>query len=360
MSIYEVHFGSWRRESHEGESQWRSRGRELIEYVCEMGYTHIELLPITEHPFGGSWGYYQTWACLRRQPRYGAPADFAAFVNDCHNAGIGVILDWVPTHFPTDEHGLMRFDGTALYEHEDPRQGFHPDWNTLIYNFGRHEVRNFLLASALEWTRRYHVDGLRVDAVASMLYLDYSREAGQWEPNVYGGRENLEAIAFLRDLNTLVPEQAPGAIVVAEESTAWPGVTAPVHAGGLGFHFKWNMGWMHDTLRYISHDPIHRRYHHHDMTFSMVYAYSERFVLPLSHDEVVHGKGSLLQKMPGDDWRRFANLRAYLAFMWGHPGKKLLFMGADIGQWSEWNHDASIDWQALADDRHAGIRKGRA
>ena len=355
LSIYEVHFGSWRRQPGEGEAQWRTRGAELIDYVKEMGYTHIELLPITEHPFGGSWGY-QTLGLFAPTARYGSPNDFAAFVDACHAAGIGVILDWVPAHFPTDEHGLMRFDGTALYEHEDPQQGYHPDWNTLIYNFGRHEVRNLLLASALEWTRRYHVDGLRVDAVASMLYLDYSRKHGEWRPNAYGGRENLESIAFLRDLNTLVPEHAPGAMVVAEESTAWPGVTAPVHAGGLGFHFKWNMGWMHDTLRYMGYDPIHRRYHHHDMTFGMVYAHTEHFVLPLSHDEVVHGKGSLFGRMPGDDWRKFANLRAYFGFMWGHPGKKLLFMGGDIGQRAEWNHDAQVDWPALRDGRHEGLR----
>jgi len=355
LSIYEVHFGSWRRQGGEGESQWRDLGRELINYAVEMGYTHIELLPITEHPFGGSWGY-QPLGLFAPTARYGSPQEFASFVDACHQAGIGVILDWVPAHFPTDEHGLMRFDGTALYEHEDPQLGYHPDWNTLIYNYGRHEVRNFLLASALEWTRRYHVDGLRVDAVASMLYLDYSREAGQWRPNVYGGRENLEAIAFLKELNTLIAHAAPGAMVIAEESTAWPGVTTPVESGGLGFHFKWNMGWMHDTLRYMSNDPIHRRWHHHDMTFGMVYAYSERFVLPLSHDEVVHGKGSLLTKMPGDDWQRFANLRAYYGFMWGHPGKKLLFMGADIGQRSEWNHDASVDWDALNGERNAGLR----
>src|SRR5690606_28258732 len=355
LSIYEVHFGSWRRLPGEGEAQWRTRGAELIDYVKEMGYTHIELLPITEHPFGGSWGY-QTLGLFAPTARYGSPNDFAAFVDACHAGGIGVILDWVPAHFPTDEHGLMRFDGTALYEHEDPQQGYHPDWNTLIYNFGRHEVRNLLLASALEWTRRYHVDGLRVDAVASMLYLDYSRKHGEWRPNAYGGRENLESIAFLRDLNTLVPEHAPGAMVVAEESTAWPGVTAPVHAGGLGFHFKWNMGWMHDTLRYMGYDPIHRRYHHHDMTFGMVYAHTEHFVLPLSHDEVVHGKGSLFGRMPGDEWRKFANLRAYFGFMWGHPGKKLVFMGGDIGQRAEWNHDAQVYWVALADGRHEGLR----
>lgn len=355
LSIYEVHFGSWRHCAGRMDSDWEGTGGELISYAVDMGYTHIELLPVTEHPFGGSWGY-QPLGLFAPTARHGTPAQFAAFVDACHAAGLGVIVDWVPAHFPNDAHGLMRFDGTALYEHEDPRLGFHPDWNTLIYNFGRHEVRNLLLASALEWLRRYHVDGLRVDAVASMLYLDYSREPGQWLPNVHGGRENLEAVDFLRDLNTLVGSEAPGAMVVAEESTAWPGVTAPVHAGGLGFQYKWNMGWMHDTLRYMGHDPIYRRYHHHDMTFGMVYARSEHFILPLSHDEVVHGKGSLLTRMPGDDWRKFANLRAYLAFMWGHPGKKLLFMGGDIGQRAEWDHDGQIDWQSLAGIGHAGVQ----
>jgi len=355
LSIYEVHFGSWRRPASGGESHWRNEGRELIRYAVDMGYTHIELLPVTEHPFGGSWGY-QPLGLFAPTARHGSPADFAAFVDDCHAHGVGLILDWVPAHFPTDEHGLVRFDGTALYEHEDPRQGFHPDWNTLIYNFGRHEVRNLLLASALEWTRRYHVDGLRVDAVASMLYLDYSREPGQWRPNAHGGRENLEAVDFLRELNTLVAEQAPGAMVIAEESTAWPGVTAATQAGGLGFQYKWNMGWMHDTLHYMGREPIHRRYHHQDMTFGMVYAHSEHYILPLSHDEVVHGKGSLLGRMPGDNWRQFANLRAYFGFMWGHPGKKLLFMGGDLAQRSEWDHDGEVDWAALADPAHAGVQ----
>lgn len=355
VSIYEVHFGSWRRAPN-AESQWRSEGEALIRYVVDMGYTHIELLPVTEHPFGGSWGY-QPLGLFAPTARHGDPADFAAFVDRCHQHGLGVILDWVPAHFPTDAHGLVRFDGTALYEHEDPSQGFHPDWNTLIYNFGRHEVQNFLLASALEWTRRYHIDGLRVDAVASMLYLDYSRQPGQWRPNKYGGRENLEAVAFLRELNALLAEQAPGAMVIAEESTAWPGVTASTHSGGLGFQYKWNMGWMHDTLRYMGHDPIHRRYHHHDMTFGMVYAHSEHFILPLSHDEVVHGKGSLLGRMPGDDWRQFANLRAYFGFMWGHPGRKLLFMGGDIAQRGEWNHDGEIDWAALDSSFHSGVQR---
>src|SRR5690606_7713032 len=354
LSIYEVHFGSWRRPEH-GEARWDREGQDLIRYVADMGFTHIELLPITEHPFGGSWGY-QPLGLFAPTARHGSPEEFAAFVDACHAEGIGVVLDWVPAHFPTDTHGLARFDGTALYEHEDPRQGFHPDWNTLIYNYGRHEVRNLLLASALEWTRRYHVDGLRVDAVASMLYLDYSRKPGQWQPNVHGGRENLEAVSFLQELNTLLASEAPGAIVIAEESTAWPGVTASAHTGGLGFQYKWNMGWMHDTLRYMAYEPIHRRYHHHDMTFGMVYARSEHFVLPLSHDEVVHGKGSLLTRMPGDDWQRFASLRAYFGFMWGQPGKKLLFMGGDIAQWSEWNHDGGVDWQALGLIGHSGVQ----
>ena len=354
LSIYEVHFGSWRRPEH-GEARWDREGQDLIRYVADMGFTHIELLPITEHPFGGSWGY-QPLGLFAPTARHGSPEEFAAFVDACHAEGIGVILDWVPAHFPTDTHGLARFDGTALYEHEDPRQGFHPDWNTLIYNYGRHEVRNLLLASALEWTRRYHVDGLRVDAVASMLYLDYSREAGQWQPNVHGGRENLEAVAFIRDLNELLREEVPGVMVIAEESTSWPGVTAPVHTGGLGFQYKWNMGWMHDSLRYMGNDPIHRRYHHHDMTFGLVYAWSEHFILPLSHDEVVHGKGSLFARMPGDEWRKFANLRAYLGFMWGHPGRKLLFMGGELAQRAEWNHDAQLDWGALQDARHAGVQ----
>lgn len=355
MSIYEVHFGSWVKGDGE-HSTWAGTGKRLIEYATSMGFTHLELLPITEHPFGGSWGY-QPLGMYAPSARYGTPADFARFVDDCHKAGLAVILDWVPAHFPSDLHGLADFDGTALYEHADPKQGFHPDWNTLIYNMGRNEVRNFLLCSALEWVKRYHVDGLRVDAVASMLYLDYSREPGQWTPNRYGGRENLEAVDFLQQLNTIVPEHSPGAIMIAEESTAWPGVTASRDAGGLGFQYKWNMGWMHDTLRYMQYEPIHRRFHHHDMTFAMVYAYSERFVLPLSHDEVVHGKGSLLGKMPGDRWQRFANLRAYFCFMFGHPGKKLLFMGAELAQAPEWNHDTQLDWAALDDAHHAGVQR---
>ncbi|RTZ45622.1 1,4-alpha-glucan branching protein GlgB [Candidimonas sp. SYP-B2681] len=355
ISIYEVHFGSWMYESGEG-NRWAVSGRRLIEYATAMGFTHIELMPITEHPFGGSWGY-QPLGMYAPTARYGSPTEFAEFIDACHGAGLSVILDWVPAHFPSDLHGLADFDGTALYEHADPQQGLHPDWNTLIYNMGRNEVRNFLLCSALEWVQRFHVDGLRVDAVASMLYLDYSREPGQWTPNRYGGRENLEAVDFLQQLNSIVPERSAGAVIIAEESTAWPGVTAPESAGGLGFQYKWNMGWMHDTLRYMQHETVHRRYHHNDMTFSMVYAYSERFILPLSHDEVVHGKRSLLQKMPGDRWQRFANLRAYYGFMWGHPGKKLLFMGGELAQEREWNHDAHLDWAALDDVHHGGIQK---
>jgi 1,4-alpha-glucan branching enzyme len=355
ISIYEVHLGSWMSGPEANGSLLSTIGPRLIEYTVDMGFTHLELLPITEHPFGGSWGY-QPLGLFAPSARYGTPQEFAAFVDACHRAGLGLILDWVPAHFPSDPHGLAWFDGTALYEHADPRQGLHPDWDTLIYNMGRHEVRNFLLASAMEWLQRYHVDGLRVDAVASMLYLDYSREPGQWTPNQYGGRENLEAVAFLQQLNAHVAEHCPGAIMIAEESTAWPGVTAKSSDGGLGFQYKWNMGWMHDTLRYMQHEPIHRRYHHNDMTFGMVYAYSERFVLPLSHDEVVHGKASLLGKMPGDRWQRHANLRAYYGFMWAHPGKKLLFMGGELAQSGEWNHDGQLDWACLGDSLHAGTQ----
>jgi 1,4-alpha-glucan branching enzyme len=356
ISIYEVHLGSWVEAQDEQGTVWRVAGARLIEYAVAMGFSHLELLPITEHPFGGSWGY-QPLGLFAPSARYGPPGDFAWFVDACHAAGLALILDWVPAHFPSDPHGLVRYDGTALYEHDDPKQGLHPDWDTLIYNMGRNEVRNFLLASALEWLDRYHVDGLRVDAVASMLYLDYSRKPGQWTPNQYGGRENLEAVDFLQELNGTVVQRCPGAIMIAEESTAWPGVTAAAAQGGLGFDYKWNMGWMHDTLRYMHYEPVHRRYHHHDMTFAMVYAYSERFLLPLSHDEVVHGKGSLLGKMPGDRWQRFANLRAYLGFMWGHPGKKLLFMGGELAQSREWNHDDQLDWSALNDSYHAGVQK---
>jgi len=354
MAIYEVHMGSWAAPRGPG-GVWRDCGARLIEYAAAMGFTHIELLPVGEHPFGGSWGY-QPLGMFAPTARWGTPADFAHFVDACHGADLGLILDWVPAHFPSDPHGLASFDGTALYEHADPRQGLHPDWDTLIYNMGRNEVRNFLIASALEWLRRYHVDGLRVDAVASMLYLDYSRRPGQWVPNRHGGRENLEAVDFLRALNTTVAGQCPGAITIAEESTAWPGVTHAAGEGGLGFRYKWNMGWMHDTLQYMGLDPVHRRYHHHRMTFGLVYAWSERFILPLSHDEVVHGKGSLLGRMPGDRWQRFANLRAYYGFMWGHPGKKLLFMGGELAQQREWNHDGEVDWEALADPLHRGMQ----
>jgi 1,4-alpha-glucan branching enzyme len=324
--------------------------------VRDMGFTHIEILPITEYPFDGSWGY-QPIGLYAPTSRYGAPEDFRAFVEACHAAGLGLWLDWVPGHFPADAHGLGRFDGTALYEHADPRQGFHRDWNTLIYNYGRREVVNFLWSSALYWLSEYHIDGIRVDAVASMLYLDYSREEGEWIPNAFGGRENLEAIAFLRRLNELIFGEATGATSVAEESTAWPMVSRPAYVGGLGFGFKWNMGWMHDTLRFMQKEPIHRKYHHNDLTFGLLYAFQENFILPLSHDEVVHGKGSLISRMPGDRWQRFANLRAYYAFMWSHPGKKLLFMGGEFAQQREWNHDIGLDWQLLGDPFHEGVRR---
>ncbi len=356
ISIYELHAGSWLRGANGDSLPWDALGERLIPYVARMGFSHIELLPIAEYPFGGSWGY-QPLGQFAPTARFGPPDAFARFVDRCHEAGVGVIVDWVPAHFPTDAHGLARFDGTALYEHDDPREGFHQDWNTLIYNLGRNEVSGFMIASALAWLERFHVDGLRVDAVASMLYRDYSRKAGEWVPNKYGGRENLESIAFLQRFNQVVFDRHPDVMTIAEESTAWPGVTQPVERGGLGFSFKWNMGWMHDTLEYMSRDPIHRRWHHNEMTFAMVYAYSEKFVLPLSHDEVVHGKRSLLGRMPGDDWRRFANLRAYYAFMWVHPGKKLLFMGGEIAQPTEWNHDGQIPWDLLDDPRHLGVQK---
>jgi 1,4-alpha-glucan branching enzyme len=355
VSIYEVHLGSWRRKDGDRFLSYDELGDQLIPYVKDMAFTHIECLPVSEHPFAGSWGY-QPIGLFAPTSRFGAPDDFARFVDRCHQAGIGVIIDWVPAHFPTDSHGLARFDGTALYEHQDPRLGFHRDWNTLIYNFGRREVRNFLVANALFWLERFHIDALRVDAVASMLYLDYSREAGQWIANVHGGRENLEAIAFLREMNVRVFGDHPGATTIAEESTAWPQVSRPVDGGGLGFGYKWNMGWMHDTLEYMRLDPVHRRHHHHQMTFGLLYAFTENFVLPLSHDEVVHGKGSLLGKMPGDRWQKFANLRAYFGFMWAHPGKKLLFMGGEFGQDREWNHDHSLDWHLLEDPYHSGVQ----
>lgn len=357
VSIYECHLGSWRRVPGEANRflTYRELAAELIPYVRDLGFSHIELLPITEFPFDGSWGY-QPVSMYAPTSRFGTPEDFAAFIDAAHQAGIGVILDWVPAHFPNDPHGLGLFDGTHLYDHADPRQGFHQDWGTCIYNVGRREVSAFLIANARFWLSYYHLDGLRVDAVASMLYLDYSRKPGEWVPNVYGGNENLESIAFLRRMNEVAYQAAPGVMTIAEESTAWPGVSQPTYNGGLGFGFKWNMGWMHDTLRYIGYDPIHRRHHHHDMTFGLLYAFSENFILPISHDEVVHGKGSLLDRMPGDAWQKFANLRAYLGFMFGHPGKKLLFMGCEFAQVREWNHDTSLDWHLLADDRHRGIQ----
>ena len=355
ISIYEVHAGSWMHDTMSERSLWDFLADKLLPYVSDMGFTHVELLPVTEHPFGGSWGY-QPLGLFAPTARYGSPESFARFVDAAHRMGIGVILDWVPAHFPTDSHGLARFDGTALYEHLDPREGFHHDWNTYIYNFGRREVQGFLIASALHWLEHFHVDGLRVDAVASMLYRDYSRPHDAWIPNAEGGRENFEAIGFLRHLNAVVAERYPGTLMIAEESTAWPGVTGTL-PDGLGFSFKWNMGWMHDTLRYIEHEPVHRAYHHDDITFGLLYAFSEKFVLPISHDEVVHGKGSLLGKMPGDDWQRLANLRAYLGFMWAHPGKKLLFMGCEIGQRQEWNHDAEIPWGLVDDPAHAGVQR---
>ncbi len=358
ISIYEVHPASWLRPEGEphGVLDWRELARRLIPYVNALGFTHIELLPVMEHPFGGSWGY-QPLSQFAPSARYGKPQEFAHFIDQCHRANIGVILDWVPGHFPTDAHGLARFDGTALYEHQDPREGFHQDWNTLIYNYGRTEVQGFLIASALYWLNQFHADGLRCDAVASMLYRDYSRQPGEWIPNVYGGRENLEAIGFLRRLNSTVSERCPGALMIAEESTAWPGVTQPVSNGGLGFTYKWNMGWMHDTLSYLSRDPVHRPWHHNELTFGLLYAYSEHFVLPISHDEVVHGKGSLYQRAPGDDWQKMANLRVLFSYMWTQPGKKLLFMGSEIGQYHEWNHDGSIPWDLLREHSHGGLQR---
>jgi 1,4-alpha-glucan branching enzyme len=356
ISIYEVHLGSWRRHADGRVYGYEELADSLIAYATEMGFTHLELLPVSEHPFSGSWGY-QPIGLYAPTSRFGDPEGFARLVERCHQAGLGVVIDWVPAHFPNDEHGLARFDGTALYEHEDPRLGFHRDWNTLIYNFGRREVANYLLANALYWLDRFHIDALRVDAVASMLYLDYSREPGEWIPNIYGGNENLEAIAFLKELNTRLFGDQPGATSMAEESTAWPGVSRPVHMGGLGFGYKWNMGWMHDTLEYIKNEPVHRKYHHHQLTFGLLYAFSENFILPLSHDEVVHGKGSLIGKMPGDRWQKFANLRAYFGFMWTHPGKKLLFMGGEFGQEREWSHDQELDWWHLQDPHHAGLQR---
>ena len=350
MSTYEVHLGSWR----QGRT-YRDLATELVAYVRDMGFTHVELMPVAEHPYGGSWGY-QISGYFAPTSRFGTPDDFRALVDAFHHAGIGVLVDWVPGHFATDEWSLGRFDGTALYEHPDPRRGWQPDWGTYIFDFGRREVRNFLVANAVFWCQEFHVDGLRVDGVASMLYLDYSRKDGEWLPNRYGGRENLEAVALLQEANATLYRRQPGVTTVAEESTAWPGVTQPTYLGGLGFGFKWNMGWMHDSLAYMSHDPVYRQYHHNEMTFSMVYAYTENFVLPLSHDEVVHGKGSLLRKMPGDRWQKLANLRAYFAFMWAHPGKQLLFMGSELGQESEWSEGRELDWWLLDHADHRGLQ----
>ena len=356
VSIYEVHLGSWMRGEDGRYLTYEELAGKLVPYTLDMGFTHLEFMPVSEHPFDGSWGY-QPVGLYAPTSRHGDAAGFARLVEACHAAGLGVILDWVPGHFPTDAHGLGQFDGTALYEHADPRQGFHQDWNTLIYNFGRTEVANFLTANALFWFDRYRIDGIRVDAVASMLYLDYSREAGEWLPNKHGGRENLEAVEFLQSTNFASHANFGGVVTIAEESTSWPGVSKPTDEGGLGFDYKWNMGWMHDTLEYMKTDPLYRSHHHDQMTFGLVYAFSERFVLPLSHDEVVHGKGSLLGKMPGDDWQKRANLRAYLGFMWAHPGKKLLFMGGEFGQAREWNHDQSLDWHLLDDPGHAGLQR---
>ena len=356
VSIYEVHLGSWRRHPDGRFHDWDTLAAALPAYAADLGFTHLELLPITEHPFDGSWGY-QTLGLYAPTARFGPPEGFTRFVDACHAHGLGLILDWVPAHFPTDAHGLAQFDGTALFEYADPKEGFHRDWNTLIYNFGRHEVRNFLTGSALYWVERGGADGLRVDAVASMLYRDYSRPEGQWIPNAHGGRENLEAIALLKQTNEILGSECPGAVTLAEESTAFPGVSAPTYAGGLGFHYKWNMGWMNDTLRYVREDPVNRRWHHDLMTFGLVYAFSENFVLPLSHDEVVHGKGTLVNKMAGDDWQKFANLRAYYGFMWGYPGKKLLFMGQEFAQRAEWNEAKALDWNLLEYKPHSGMRQ---
>ncbi len=351
MSVYEVHLGSWR----PGLS-YRELAVELAAYVTDLGFTHVEFLPVAEHPFGGSWGY-QVTSYYAPTSRFGTPDDFRFLVDTLHQAGIGIIVDWVPAHFPRDSWALAEFDGTHLYEHSDPRLGSHPDWGTLVFNFGRSEVRNFLVANAIYWLEEFHIDGLRVDAVASMLYLDYSRKDGEWTPNIHGGRENLEAISFLQEVNATCYKRVPGIMMIAEESTAWPGVSRPVHLGGLGFGFKWNMGWMNDTLEYFKLDPIYRQYHHNEITFSMVYAFSENYVLPLSHDEVVHGKGSLLRKMPGDEWRQFAGLRALFGYMWAHPGKQLLFMGSEFGQGNEWSETNGLDWWVLQYDYHAGVQR---
>jgi 1,4-alpha-glucan branching enzyme len=363
VSIYEVHLGSWKRNQENNADHihapsyltYRELAEQLVPYAVEMGFTHLQLMPVSEYPFDGSWGY-QPIGLFAPTARFGSSDDFKFFVDCCHRAGIGLLLDWVPGHFPTDKHGTGNFDGTCLYEHEDVRKGFHPDWQTLIYNYGRAEVQSYLISNAIYWLDQFHIDGLRVDAVASMLYLDYSREAGEWLPNIHGGRENLEAIELLQQVNSRSYAKHPGVMMIAEESTAWPGVSKPVDAGGLGFGFKWNMGWMNDTLKFMARDPIHRQHHHSEMTFGLVYSFSENFVLPISHDEVVHGKGSLLNKMPGDDWQKFANLRAYYGFMWTHPGKKLLFMGCEFAQREEWNHDQSLDWHLLEHANHKGVQ----
>lgn len=358
MSIYEVHLGSWQRKVEEGNRSltYRELAASLTNYVKETGFTHVEILPVMEHPFYGSWGY-QIVGYFAPTSRYGTPQDFMYLIDTLHRNGIGVILDWVPSHFPSNENGLVYFDGTHLYEHADVRQGYHPEWKTYIFNYGRNEVASFLISNALFWLDKYHVDGFRVDAVASMLYLDYSRKEGEWVPNRYGGRENIEAIEFLRKFNKTVFSEYPDVQTIAEESTSWPGVSRPVYAGGLGFGLKWKMGWMHDTLSYMANEPIHRKYHHDQLTFSMLYAYTENFVLPLSHDEIVYGKGSLVRKMPGDEWQKFANLRLLLAYQYFHPGKNLLFMGGEFGQWSEWNHDTSLDWHLLASSPHDGLKR---
>jgi 1,4-alpha-glucan branching enzyme len=360
VSVYEVHLGSWRRDpgNPDGVLTYAQLADELAAYATDMGFTHVELLPVMAHPFTGSWGY-QVTGYFAPDPRLGSPDDLKAFVDRMHEHGVGVLLDWVPAHFPRDDWALARFDGTALYEHEDPRRGAHPEWGTLVFNFGRNEVRNFLLASGLFWCEEYHADGLRVDAVASMLYLDYSRKAGEWIPNEHGGREDLDAVAFLKQLNEVLHQREPGVISAAEESTAWPGVSRPTYVGGLGFGFKWNMGWMHDTLDYFAHDPIHRRFHHHELTFSLMYAFSENFILPLSHDEVVHGKGTIYSRMPGDHWQKLANVRALYAYQWAHPGKQLLFMGQEFAQIEEWSAERSIDWHLVDDEdsSHAGVQR---
>jgi len=355
-AIYELHLGSWQRVPEEGNRHltYRELAPRLVNYLTETGFTHVELMPVTEHPFYGSWGY-QTTGYFAPTARYGTPQDFMFLIDALHQAGIGVILDWVPSHFPTDSHGLAYFDGTHLFEHADPKRGYHPEWNSSIFNYGRHEVRSFLISSALFWLGQYHLDGLRVDAVASMLYLDYARQPGEWIPNEHGGKEDLEAVHFLRTLNEACYRDYPDTQTIAEESTAWPMVSRPTYLGGLGFGLKWNMGWMHDTLFYFGREPVHRKYHHDQLTFSIWYAFHENFVLPLSHDEVVHGKGSLIGRMPGDDWQKFANLRALFGYMWTHPGKKLLFMGGEFGQWREWNHDTSLDWHLLQNGSHQGL-----